>query len=242
MKREAQREASLKVQRQKTMRSVGIWGGVLIVILLGFWGLIRLGGSSIELPPLSVDDVSSEDHVLGPEGAPVTLIEYADFQCPACASAHPVVKELLDAYGANMRYVYRHFPLTQIHPYAMLSAEASEAAAKQGAFFAYHDLLFERQAAWTNVNARATLISYAEELQLDVDQFVADLNSREAQDRVEHSLRSALNLRLNSTPTFYLNGEHVQVSSYQELEAKIQEAIRARYEETGETEVGETNE
>ena len=117
------------------------------------------------------------DHVRGPEGAPVTLVEYGDFECPYCGQAEAILRDLLADYG-ELRYVWRHLPLADVHPHARLAAEASEAATAQGAFWELHDVLLAHQ------DRLEGPIRYAEELGLDVERFVADLREQAWSDRV----------------------------------------------------------
>src|SRR5665647_3331772 len=141
------------------------------------------------------------DHVRGPSEAPITLVEYADFECPYCGQAEPIVRELLADFG-DIRYVWRHLPLRDVHPHAQFAAEAAEAAARQGAFWAMHDLLLDHQGALLT----ADLVSYAEQLGLDVARFTNDLNRRAGADRVAQDVDSADLSGVSGTPTFFLNG------------------------------------
>ena len=141
------------------------------------------------------------DHVRGLSDAPVTLVEYADFECPNCGQAEPVVRALLADFG-DIRYVWRHLPLHDVHPRAQAAAEAAEAAAEQGSFWAMHDLLLRSQGA-----LRASdLVAYAAQLNLDVDRFTADLRRRAGADRVARDVESADLSGVSGTPTFFLNG------------------------------------
>ncbi|WP_395103724.1 Na+/H+ antiporter NhaA [Actinomadura sp. SCN-SB] len=141
------------------------------------------------------------DHIRGPADAPVTLVEYGDFQCPYCGQAEPIVRELLEGHG-DVRYVWRHLPLSDVHPQARLAALASEAAAAQGAFWEMHDLLLKHQDA---LEAR-DLVRYAEELGLDVDRFRDDLRRGRGNDRVSEDVDSADLSGVSGTPTFFVNG------------------------------------
>jgi Na+/H+ antiporter NhaA len=141
------------------------------------------------------------DHVRGPLDAPVTVVEYGDFQCPYCGRAEPVVRELLAGQG-DVRYVWRHLPLAHVHPDAALAAEAAEAAAEQGAFWEMHDLLLERQEHLQPKD----LLSYAAELGLDVDRFRDDLREHTTADRVAQDVQSADLSGVSGTPTFFVNG------------------------------------
>jgi len=141
------------------------------------------------------------DHVRGPSEAPVTFVEYADFECPYCGQAEPIVRELLADFG-DIRYVWRHLPLRDVHPHAQYAAEAAEAAARQGAFWAMHDLLLDHQGALLT----ADLVSYAEQLGLDVARFTNDLRRHAGAGRVAQDVNSAELSGVSGTPTFFLNG------------------------------------
>jgi Na+/H+ antiporter NhaA len=141
------------------------------------------------------------DHIRGPSDAPVTLVEYADFECPYCGQAEPIVRELLADFG-NIRYVWRHLPLQDVHPQAQLAAEAAEAAARQGSFWAMHDLLLDHQAALLVPD----LLRYAGQLGLDVGRFTADLRAHAGAARVAQDVDSADVSGVSGTPTFFLNG------------------------------------
>ncbi|MFN8168525.1 MAG: Na+/H+ antiporter NhaA [Candidatus Nanopelagicales bacterium] len=148
------------------------------------------------------DPVDPErDHVRGPDDSPVTLVEYGDFQCPYCGLAEPVVRQVLADVG-DVRYVWRHLPLRDVHPQAQLAAEAAEAAGEQGAFWEMHALLLGRQDALEP----ADLVRYAEELGLDTRRFVADLKRHEHEARVADDVESAEMSGVRGTPTFFVNG------------------------------------
>jgi Na+/H+ antiporter NhaA len=144
---------------------------------------------------------SGRDHIRGPSEAPITLVEYADFECPFCGQAEPIVRELLADHG-DIRYVWRHLPLRDVHPHAQFAAEASEAAASQGAFWAMHDLLLDHQGALL----RADLLDYANRLGLDAERFTADLHRHAGAARVTQDVDSADLSGVSGTPTFFLNG------------------------------------
>jgi Na+/H+ antiporter NhaA len=141
------------------------------------------------------------DHHRGPDDAPVTLVEYGDFECPYCGMAEPTVRRLLADHG-DLRYVWRHLPLRDVHPRAQIAAEAAEAASEQGRFWEMHDLLLDHQAALQPVD----LTRYAEQLGLDVERFTNDLHSHAFRDRVEADVESADISGVTGTPTFFVNG------------------------------------
>ena len=148
------------------------------------------------------------DHIRGPADAQVTLVEYGDFECPYCGQAEPIVRELLTDFG-DLRYVWRHLPLNDVHPGAQLAAEASEAAAAQGAFWQMHDLLIEHQ----DELAAKDLIRYAEQLGLDVKSFTEDLKSQRWSERVAADVESADLSGVAGTPSFFVNGQR-QAGAY----------------------------
>jgi Na+/H+ antiporter NhaA len=158
-------------------------------------------GPSEPLVDLYLDVDPERDHYRGPVDAPVTVVEYGDFECPYCGRAEPVVRELLQEFG-DVRYVWRHLPLNDVHPNAQLAAEAAEAASEQGAFWEMHDLLFAHQDALRPRD----LIAYAEQLGLDVERFTDDLRGHTGAMRVAEDVDSADLSGVSGTPTFFING------------------------------------
>jgi Na+/H+ antiporter NhaA len=158
-------------------------------------------GSAEPLVDLYVDVDSQRDHVRGPIDAPVTVVEYGDFECPYCGQAEPVVRELLRDFG-DVRYVWRHLPLNDVHPRAQLAAEAAEAASDQGAFWELHDLLLAHQDAL----GPSDLIGYAEQLGVDLERFTSDLRQHAGAGRVAEDVDSADLSGVSGTPTFFING------------------------------------
>jgi Na+/H+ antiporter NhaA len=158
-------------------------------------------GAAEPLTDLYIDVDPERDHMRGPLDAPVTVVEYGDFECPFCGQAEPVVRELLRDFG-DVRYVWRHLPLSDVHPRAQLAAEASEAAGGQGAFWEMHDLLLDHQDALRP----GDLIGYAEQLGLDVERFTDDLRKHVGAARVADDVDSADLSGVSGTPTFFING------------------------------------
>jgi protein-disulfide isomerase len=168
-------------------------------------------------------DLRPSDHIQGPKDAPVTLIEYGDFQCPYCGMAYPVVKQVQGRMGESMCFVFRHFPLTEVHPFAEGAAEAAEAAEEQGKFWEMHDTLYENQ----NTLAPEDLVSYAQQLRLDVPRFITDLKTHAHAKRIREDFLSGVRSGVNGTPTFFINGvRHDGASDFETLLA----AVRARLE------------
>jgi len=158
-------------------------------------------GTAEPLVDLYIDVDPERDHVRGPINAPVTVVEYGDFECPYCGRAEPVVRELLRDFG-DVRYVWRHLPLNDVHPRAQLAAEAAEASADQGAFWEMHDLLLGNQDALRPPD----LIAYAEQLELDIESFTNALRSHAGAARVAEDVDSADLSGVSGTPTFFING------------------------------------
>jgi protein-disulfide isomerase len=146
--------------------------------------------------------VNEDDHVLGPATAPVTLVEYGDYQCPYCGMAHPIMKELLRQRPEVVRYIFRHFPLTNIHPYAEVAAETAEAAARRDRFWPMHDWVFDHQDRLDPVH----LATGVEEVSLPVDEVIHEVNDHIYLDRIRRDFVSGARSGVNGTPTFYING------------------------------------
>ena len=181
--------------------------------------LRALLGTAEPLVDLYIDVDPERDHVRGPVAAPVTVVEYGDFECPYCGQAEPAVRDLLRDFG-DVRYVWRHLPLTDVHSQAQLAAEAAEAAADQGAFWEMHDLLLGRQDALR----LGDLVGYADELGLDVDRFAESLRTHTGASRVADDVDSADLSGVSGTPTFFVNG-HRHYGAY-DL-ATLSAAVRA---------------
>jgi protein-disulfide isomerase len=152
--------------------------------------------------------VSPIDHVIGAEHAPVTVLEYGDFECPNCKQAQPAVKLLLERFAARVRFVYRHFPLEDVHPCAVPAAQASECAGEQGKFWPMHDLLYEHQSHLANKQ----LHEYAQHLGLDMARYTAEMDDQVYLQRVREQLQGGLNSGVRATPTFFINGRIQDVS------------------------------
>jgi len=166
--------------------------------------------------------VNAIDHRIGPDSAPVTLVEYGDFECPSCKQAAPVVKLLQERFVGRMRFVFRHFPLEEVHPHALAAAEAAEAAGAQGKFWEMHDLLFEKQLHMKAPQLR----NHAEQLQLDMVRFDADIGDQLYLQRVREHIAGCLESGARATPTFFLNGRIQSVSfGLQSLNDAIEAAL-----------------
>jgi protein-disulfide isomerase len=165
--------------------------------------------------------VGERDHVQGPATAPVTLVEYGDYECPYCRAAVPIVQELQLLLGDQLRYVFRHFPLTGSHPHAQQAAEVVEAAAVQGRFFEMHAALFENQDALEKDH----LLQYAEDLGLDIARIRRELGAQSYAGRVREDFESGLSSGARGTPTFYLDDiRYDGIIGVRQLLSAIQEA------------------
>jgi protein-disulfide isomerase len=152
--------------------------------------------------------VTEADHSIGPADAPVTVVEYGDLECPNCKQAAPVVKLLLHRFAGRMRFVYRHFPLEEVHSHAIQAAEAAECAGAQGRFWPMHDLLFENQAHLK----LHELSHYAERLQLDIARYTFEMDDHVYLQRIREHMQNGLESGARSTPTFFVNGKLQDVS------------------------------
>ncbi|MDP9200503.1 MAG: DsbA family protein [Gemmatimonadota bacterium] len=146
--------------------------------------------------------VNDRDHSLGPSNAPVMLVEYGDFECPHCGRAHPIVQGVRRFMGEQLRFVYRHFPLTEAHPHAQSAAEASESAGAQGRFWEMHDILFGNQHALEDED----LIMYAARIGVDAQRVAQELAAGTWTKKVRDDFRSGVRSGVNGTPTFFING------------------------------------
>jgi len=153
-------------------------------------------------------DVGPTDHVLGPDHAPVTIVEYGDLECPNCRQAAPAVRLLLKSFENQVRFAFRHFPLEGVHPHAELAAEAAECAGEQGKFWEMHDLLLENQQHLKVQHLRG----YAERLQLEMARFTAQLDDHVYLQRVREHQQSGRESGVHATPTFFVNGRLQDVS------------------------------
>jgi len=150
--------------------------------------------------------VSKSDHALGPEDAPVTLVEYGDYQCPYCADMNPMIKAIAKAMGTQLRFVFRHMPLLEMHPYAQHAAEAAEAAGAQGRFWQMHDAILQQQSEL----GTDLLHQLALKIKLDVAQFHADVEARRYRPRVKRDFMGGMRSGVAGTPTFFINGRRYE--------------------------------
>jgi protein-disulfide isomerase len=171
----------------------------------------------------STGDRQTHDYVRGNPNGRLTLVEYADFECPYCGMAFPYVKRAAERFKNDLAEIFRPFPLIQIHPHALHAAQAAEAAGLQGKFWQMHDTLFEHQQRL----ADSDLLDYARRIGLDVDRFERDFSSSAVNDAIQRSLQEGAAQGVEGTPTFFLNGEQLNLSRFEDIEEIIAKALAA---------------
>jgi len=208
--KEQRRENRAKTERMGSWRKWGVWLLVLAILVWGGKKFVNFFNTPVEIATSTVEILDGE-WIKGEASASATLVEYGDFQCPACGNYYPLIKQLEEKYPEDLRVVYRHFPLISIHPNAMPAALAAEAAGAQGMFWEMHDILYEKQTEWSGSKDAVLMFeTYAKELGLDLDKFKLDMTSSEIKDAVNADIVSANAVGVNATPTFYLNGTKLQ--------------------------------
>jgi protein-disulfide isomerase len=233
LKQQSKKERDEQKANNRAVVRVIFW--ILVILAIGgsVFATAKLAkiSKNSEVAGGTVSQVGPTDHTIGNASSSLVLVEYSDFQCPACKAYSPIVKELVATYKDEMLFVYRHFPLYQIHLNARITAQATEAANNQGKFWEMHDILFANQAEWSSKspsNIEVVLAQYAGQIGLDVEKFKADLNSVVAKDRVAADLASGMKAQVGGTPTFFLNGrmlDHEEISTDQKFKALIDKAL-----------------
>lgn len=188
---------------------------VVIVLLIAYYFFATSSKNDSKVEEITI---SNTDHVRGAQDGKLTLVEFGDFQCPACASYEPLIRQVTADNKTILKVVFKHFPLTQIHQNALLGAKAAEAAGLQGKFWEMHDMLYDKQSDWsTGLNAHDFIMTYATTLGLDTKKFANDLNSKAIEEKISAELKEGARLGVQGTPTFFLNGK--KLDSPQSLEA-----------------------
>lgn len=202
--------------------------GVFIILFFALIGLLRRGGLGPDEDILGVaeSEVSIADHFRGNQDAEVVLVEYSDFQCPACVSSYPLVKQLADDFSDKIKIIYKHFPLSQ-HKNAKPAAFAAEAAGLQGKFWEMHDMLLEKHGVWANAqNVKEIFVEFARNLNLDEGKFLQDFDSQPVKSKVNSDYQRGASLGVPGTPSFFLNGAKLETPrSYEEFKNVIEEAV-----------------
>lgn len=229
LKRKMKVAEKQNVKRMKFMKKIALWCFAAILVTIAGLGIWKLSQSSdyLNFSPETILKVNEADHTKGNNTSGITLIEYSDFQCPACSAYYSILKQLNQEFTDKILFAYRHFPLKQ-HANAQLAARAAEAASRQNKFWEMHDLLFEHQGEWSDQkNAKEKFIEYAQSLNLDMERFKNDLTSKEIKQKVANDYNSGVRLGVNATPTFFLNGKKLQnIRSYEEFKNFIQTELK----------------
>lgn len=205
--------------------------GAVAVLVLVVWGIWKVGfGTPAETGGTSGSaiDVTDSDWVKGKSDAPVTLVEYTDFQCPACGAYYPIIEQLSKEMGDNLRVVIRHYPLIQIHDNALPAARVAEAAGRQGKFWEMYDLLFANQKEWSNAAdpMKSIFPAYAGRIGLDMERFNQDMADASLDDKINRDRDTGNELKITGTPTFFLNGQKMEnPKSFEALKKSVQDQV-----------------
>lgn len=183
--------------------------GLIIVLLFGYY-LYASPSSPVDIATSDIV-ITQTDHVRGAKDGKVTLVEFGDFQCPACGAWEPIVRQALSDNKDILKVTFRHFPLVQLHRNALLAAKATEAASLQGKFWEMHDIIYDKQEEWSeSLNARQFFVTYANTLGLDTKKFADDIDSKAIEEKILAELKEGTRLGVQGTPTFFLNGKKLE--------------------------------
>lgn len=197
-----------------------IFGGIIALLFVGAFYIAGTAGDA------NNEGVQELTHVKGNPDAEVVLVEYSDFQCPACRAMFPIVSSVMETYGESVRFEYRHFPIERAHPYAVQAAAAAEAAGQQNKFFEFHDLLFDNQNEWSSSpTPNAFFAQYAKQLELDMDLYNRHANASLLREKVRTQQQQGLADGVTGTPTMFLNGQRMEYSTYDEFVAQLAAAV-----------------
>lgn len=213
------------------IKRIIFWFSFAVIIILIIWGLIAasnkaqnntLGTRGTPAP------ITAADHVSGPEDAPVTIIEYSDFQCPACQAYFYIVEKLVASSTVPIKFVYRHFPLAQ-HANAVPASLASEAASAQGKFWEMYRLIFDNYSDWTELkDSKPVFINYANTIGLNIEQFKTDMASSSLKQKITDSVKEGIKIGVSGTPTFFINGKFIDnPQSYEAFKTLVEQAATA---------------
>lgn len=218
-------EQQKKAEKNRLYKKIGLWVGAIVIVIASVWGLVMLTEPKTTPTESNIAPISKDEITIGKIDSKVKLVEYADFECPACATYNPLIKQAIEEYKEEMLFVYRNFPLPQ-HRNAETSARAAVAAYKQNKFMEMSSLLYQNQSEWANSNEADKIFKgYGEELKLDIEKFTKDYNSNETKNLIEQQKQEAYKAGINATPTFFLNGNQIQFGSYEELKQQIEKEL-----------------
>lgn len=210
------------------MKNLPLLLGTLVVTAALILGVILVFSNNTSQQQAVADQselLTDSPHVKGPADAVVTIVEFSDFQCPACKATSPLIDKVVNQYPDQVRLVYRHFPLVSIHDKAQLAAQAAEVAGEDGQFWEYHDLLFGRQLTWSQLENKEEYIeqlaSYAEELGIDKASFLERIESDHIKSLVTEDIAAGGKLNIQATPTLYVNGQPSPASQLMQIVESI---------------------
>jgi len=200
------------------------FGGLFIIAAIVVVGALFIFSGNNQKPASKDSLIGNNSQILGAKDAKVTIVEFSDFQCSACGAAYPIVKQILNSYTKNqVRFVFRNFPLTSVHQYSLGAAMAAEAAGEQGKYWEYYGLLYENQQSLD----RDSLISYAVRLNLDINKFKKDMDSKSNKDIVMNDVSDGEKLGINATPTFFINGtKHEGVLTFDQFKTIVDAELK----------------
>lgn len=220
-----------KEQRNGLFKKIALWSGIIAICVTGLAALAIYADKNVSTTNVAVENsnlpkVSEKDIVIGDKEAKVTITEYADLQCPACAAVNPLTNRVLEEYKGKVKFAYRFFPLRGIHKNAFISGQAAYSAHKLGKFSEMKDLLYEKQPEWEALgDPKEIFESYASSIGLDTEEFGKIMNSDEAKDAVIAGETEALGLGLNSTPTFFIGNKQFSPAGYEGFKKVIDEEL-----------------
>jgi protein-disulfide isomerase len=209
------------------MKNLPLLLGTLAVTAALIFGVVSsFSKSGAQQEPVDQAQLlSAAPHIKGAENAVVTIVEFSDFQCPACKATNPLVEKVANQYLDQVRVIFRHFPLNSIHKNAQLAAQASEVAAEDGKFWEYHDILFAEQLTWSQLDVKEEyleqLAAYAEELGIDKGSFLERIESDHIKSLVTEDLTAGGRLNIQATPTLYVNGQPTPASQLMQMVESI---------------------
>lgn len=215
------------------MQNKGFWAivGILIIgaiAVIVFANRANAPGSTIDKDRLA--KVQSDDHVRGKADSAVVLIEYGDIECPSCAAYDPIAEALLTSHGDRVAFVFRHFPITNKHPYAMIAARAAEAGGRQKKFFELVRLMYERQSQWagtvSQTDPTAQFVAYAGELGLDLEKFKTDMADSSTLSFINNQIKESDAFDVTGTPSLILNGEKVEARSLEQIQGLLDQKLQ----------------
>lgn len=215
-------------KRSAKTESIIIWTSIFLGISAIILAMIAIVSSSKSSNGNTlIKPINGSDWIRGDINAPIKIVEYSDFQCPACGYYYGITKQIEKNYSDKVVIVYRHFPLVQLHKYAKLAAQASEAAGIQGKFWQMHDFLFNKQQEWsTSPDAMINFNAYAHMLGLDANKFDKDINSKQVISKIDNAILAGNDQKISATPTFFVNGKIVSnIRNYDDFKQIIDKEI-----------------